>query len=98
MILPLVVFHYYKKNIENYALFTQLSIVILTSLKVYFMGGMAHTGTPVYVSFIAPIYALTLPNKKRALFVYFLLIGLMISASLLNPYSSFKYLFKCSYK
>mgnify|MGYP002855875682 CR=1 FL=1 len=87
MLLPLVVFHFYRKNIENYAFFSQLSIVILTSVKVYLMGGMMHVGTPVYIGFIAPVYALILPNKKRAIFIFLLLTGLMIIATLLNPYS-----------
>lgn len=87
MALPLVVFHFYRNNIENYAFFSQLSIVLLTSIKVYFMGGMMHTGTPVFVGLIAPVYALILPNKKRAVIVFLLFTSLMIIATLLNPYS-----------
>ena len=51
------------------------------------MGGMMHVGTPVYIGFIAPVYALILPNKKRAIFIFLLLTGLMIIATLLNPNS-----------
>lgn len=87
MSLPLIVFHFYRKNIENYAFFSQLSIVLLTSIKVYLMGGMMHAGTPVYVGLIAPVYALILPNKNRAVVIFFLFTSLMIIATLLNPYS-----------
>jgi signal transduction histidine kinase/DNA-binding response OmpR family regulator len=87
MAVPLVVFHFYPNNIENYAFFSQLSIVLITSIKVYFMGGMMYTGTPVFVGLIAPVYALILPNKKRAVIVFLLFTCLMIIATLLNPYS-----------
>jgi signal transduction histidine kinase/DNA-binding response OmpR family regulator len=93
MIAPLIIFHFYKNKIENYAFFTQISIVLLTSIKVYIMGGIMFIGTPVYIGFIAPIYALTLPNRKRAIFIFFLFIACMITATLLNPYESSDALF-----
>jgi signal transduction histidine kinase/AraC-like DNA-binding protein len=93
MAVPLVLFHFHRKNIEGYALFSQLAIVLLTSLKVYLMGGMLHTGTPVYVGFIAPVYALILPNKQRALYIFSLFTILMITATLLNPFGPEDYLF-----
>ncbi len=80
---PLIVFHFYKNNIENYGFFSQLSIVILTSIKVYFMGGMMLTGTPVYVGFLAPLFALIFPQKKRAFLVLFLYVTGMVLATLL---------------
>ena len=89
----LFVFHFYKNNIESYGFFSQLSIVILTSLKVYFMGGMLMTGTPVYVGFLAPIFALIFPNKKRAFFIFFLYITGMLLATLMNPYTTDDHLF-----
>jgi len=52
------------------------------------MGGMLHVGTPVFVGLLGPVYAMTLPNKKRAVFVFLLYTVAMISATLLNPYAS----------
>ncbi|MFH4964438.1 ATP-binding protein [Gaetbulibacter sp. M235] len=89
---PPLVFHFYKKQIENYAFFTQLAVVIITSIKVYLMGGMLNTLTPLFVGFIAPVFALTFPNKKRAVFIFILFATSMISATLLNPYDSLDFL------
>ncbi|NNL81401.1 MAG: response regulator [Flavobacteriaceae bacterium] len=84
----LIVFHFKRDRIEDFALFSQLVIVVLTSIKVYLMGGMANIGTPVFVGFIAPVYALTLPNKKRAIIIFLLFTSGMITATLLNPNST----------
>lgn len=93
LLIPLVVFHFYKNNIKQYGLFSQLSIVTLTSIKVYFMGGMLLTGTPVYVGFLAPVFALIFPNKKRAILLFFLYIIGMVLATMLNPYTAEDHLF-----
>ncbi|MBT8222464.1 MAG: HAMP domain-containing histidine kinase, partial [Eudoraea sp.] len=93
MILPLVVFHFHRRNITAYALFSQLAIVVLTSLKVYLMGGMVNVGTPVYVGLIGPVYALILPNKKRAVNIFLLYTATMIMATLANPLESEPYVF-----
>lgn len=87
-VIPLIVFNFYKKHIENYALFTQLSMVVITSIKVYYMEGMVHAGTPLFVGLLAPVYAMTLPSKKRAVFVFVLYTSAMIGATLLNPITS----------
>ncbi|MCB0471662.1 MAG: helix-turn-helix domain-containing protein [Flavobacteriaceae bacterium] len=87
-IIPLIVFNFYKKHIENYALFTQLSMVVITSIKVYYMDGMVHAGTPLFVGLLGPVYAMTLPSKKRAVFVFVLYASAMIAATLLNPIES----------
>ncbi|MCB0475766.1 MAG: response regulator, partial [Flavobacteriaceae bacterium] len=87
-VIPLIVFNFYKKHIENYALFTQLSMVVITSIKVYYMDGMVHAGTPLFVGLLGPVYAMTLPSKKRAVFVFVLYASAMIAATLLNPIES----------
>ena len=91
--LPLIVFHFYRRNIEAYALFSQLTIVLLTAGKVYFMGGMVDVGTPVYVGLIGPVYALILPNKKRAVNIFLLYVVAMISVTLANPLEAEPYVF-----
>ncbi|WP_242083924.1 ATP-binding protein [Aestuariivivens sediminis] len=91
--MPLILFHFVRKHIETYAFATQLVLVTLASAKVYLMGGMLHVGTPVYVGLMAPVYALTLPNKKRAVFVFVLLIISLITATLLNPHHPDDHLF-----
>lgn len=76
MIGSLVVFHFHHDQIHNYALFTQLLIVVLTSVKVYIMGGILYGGGAVFVGLLGPFYALVLPDKKRAtiLFVFYLIL------------------------
>ena len=93
LLLPLFIFHYHKTDIEFYALFSQLAIVLLTAVKVYLMGGMAQAGTPVYVGLIGPIYALILPKKSRAVYIFLLYTLVMITATLLNPNGGEQYLF-----
>ena len=51
----LFVFHFHKKNIENFALFTQLYIVVLTALKVFLMGGITEGGGAVFIGLLAPL-------------------------------------------
>lgn len=76
MIGSLIVFHFHHDQIHNYALFTQLLIVVLTSVKVYIMGGILYGGGAVFVGLLGPFYALVLPDKKRAivLFVFYLIL------------------------
>lgn len=81
----LVVFHFYKKNIEDFAFTAQLGIVLLASVKVYLMGGLLQAGTPIYIGLIGPLYALTLPSKKRAIFIFLLYMSLIIASTLLQP-------------
>ncbi len=93
MLLPLFVFHFYRNNISRYALFSQLALVLLASIKVYIMGGMVNVGTPVYVGLIGPIYALTLPNKRRAIAIFLLYTFCIIMATLTNPMDAEPYIF-----
>lgn len=93
LFLPLVAFHYHRRNIAAYALFSQLAIVLLTVVKTYLMGGMLHAGTPVYVGLIGPVYALILPNKKRAIYLFVLYTAAMIGVTLLNPTGGETYIF-----
>ena len=91
--IPLLVFHIHRRNIEGYALFSQMAIVTLTAVKTYQMGGMLHVGTPVYVGLIGPVYALILPNKRRAIYLFIVYTAAMISATLLNSNGDENYLF-----
>lgn len=88
MIGSLFVFHFHKRDIENFALFTQLTIIILTSLKVFLMGGIIHGGGAVFVGLLGPLYALVLPSKKRSVIIFLFYLLLMIIASFVQPESS----------
>ncbi|WP_242092257.1 ATP-binding protein [Aestuariivivens sediminicola] len=93
LMIPLMIFHFHRRNIESFAFATQLILVVMTSIKVYLMGGLLNVGTPVYVGLMAPIYALTLPNKKRAVFIFIFFIVSLIIATLLNPHGPDDHLF-----
>ncbi len=84
----LVTFHLHKKGIEWYAFFTQIFIVLISTAKVYALGGLLNAGAPIFIGLIGPIYALILPNKKRAIFVFVLYMTLMTAATLLQPEKS----------
>lgn len=79
-----VIFHFYRRGIEWYAFFSQVGIVIICSVKVYLEGGLLYAGAPIFIGLFGPIYALTLPNKKRAIFVLVLYIILMIGSTLMQ--------------
>ncbi len=85
LVSALIIFHFYKKGIEGFALASQLTIVVLASIKVYLMGGLLNAGGAIFIGLMGPLYALTLPNKKRAVFVFILYMSLMIGVTLLQP-------------
>lgn len=85
MLFSLVSFHFYKKHIERYALFIQIIILSLTTIKVYLMGGLLEAGGAIFIGLIAPLYALTTRNRKRALVFYFIYLTGMIAATELQP-------------
>ncbi len=86
--LNLFLFHFYRKGIEGWALYLQISLVLICSVKVYLMGGLLFAGAPIFIGLIAPIYALILPKKKRAFFVFLLYMTLMIGATVIQPQKS----------
>ncbi len=83
--LALLIFHFHKKGIEWYALAVQICLVLFAFIKVYMLGGLLNAGGPIFFGLIGPLYALTLPNKKRAVYIYMMYAVLMISATLLQP-------------
>ena len=91
ILLALLVFHFYKKGIEGFALVSQITIVLLASIKVYIMGGLLNAGGAIFIGLIGPMYALTLPNKKRAFFVFLLYIFLMYITTFLQDQSFINY-------
>jgi signal transduction histidine kinase/DNA-binding response OmpR family regulator len=79
-----VIFHFYRKNIKMFAIVTQIGIVLLASVKIYMLGGLLYAGTPIFIGLISPLYALTFPEKKRAVFVFLLYVVLIVLATLLQ--------------
>ena len=84
LIIDLIVFHYHKNGIEIYALVAQIGIVVFASAKAYLMGGMIQAGGVVFIGLMGPVYALTLPNRQRALMIYLLYMGLMLAGTILQ--------------
>jgi signal transduction histidine kinase/AraC-like DNA-binding protein len=84
MPIALIGFHFYRRGIENWAFMSQFLLVIITSVKAYFMGGLLLAGAPIFVGLIGPVYALILPNKKRAYFIFALYMILMIGGTFIQ--------------
>ena len=63
-----VIFHFHRKNIKTFAIVTQIGIVLFACFKIYLLGGLLNAGTPIYMGLSGPLYALTLPEKKKELF------------------------------
>ncbi len=85
IVLSLLAFHFQKDHIEAYALFSQIVILVLSIVKAYLMGGLLHAGGVIFIGLIAPIYAITLPNKKHAFFIFLFYMIAMITVTLLQP-------------
>ena len=81
MIVPLIMFHFDKRHIERYNLFMQVAILVLTSVKVYLMGGLLEAGTPIFVGLTSPLYALASGNRKRAVILYVIYIVAMVATT-----------------
>ncbi|MFO7670350.1 MAG: ATP-binding protein [Bacteroidales bacterium] len=94
-------FYFQKRNIENYGLAMQCLIVIMASMKVYFMDGIFSSSGIATVGLIGPIYALTFTNHRRALLVFFFYLALILGVtiirqSILHPGIMKIYLFRYS--
>ncbi|MGB5323535.1 sensor histidine kinase, partial [Lutimonas sp.] len=85
MIVSLLIFHFQRNNIERHALFIEITILSLTVIKVYLMGGLLEAGGAIFIGMISPLYALTTPNRKRAIFLYLIYLAGMIAATELQP-------------
>lgn len=85
LLLGLLLFHFHKKEIQGFAFASQLGLVVLSSIKVYLLGGLLTAGGAIFIGLMGPLYALTLPNKRRAIFVFILYMVLMIAATLVQP-------------
>ena len=81
LIVSLVMFHFQRNYIERYALFIEITILSLTAIKVYLMGGLLEAGGAIFIGMISPLYALTTPNRKRAIFLYLIYLSAMIVAT-----------------
>ena len=86
MVLVLILFHFHRNHIEGWALYAQVAVVVICSVKVYFYGGMPYAGAPIFIGLLGPIYALVLPKKKRAILVLALYLIGMGLATYLHPH------------
>lgn len=82
--LSLVVFHFYKTAIEEFALFSQCIIVVLSGIKLTLFGGLPGAGAPIFIGIIGPLYALTLPKKKRAVILFIIYICFILASYAFN--------------
>ena len=98
LIVSLVMFHFQRNHIERYALFIEITILSLTVIKVYLMGGLLEAGGAIFIGMISPLYALTTPNRKRAIFLYLIYLTGMIAATELQPDIVHNYFLMFGYK
>lgn len=86
-ILLLVSFYKYRNRIEIFGLLLQLIIILQTSAKIYILNGIFHATGVVFAGLIGPIYALTFPSNRRAILMFLLYLGLIISSTLYREWS-----------
>ncbi len=80
-----IVYHFHRRNIEGYALVTQLGIVIFSAIKVYLIGGPLVAGGAVFIGLMGPFYALIFPRKRRAIYIYLLYVMLIVAGIVFQP-------------
>ena len=78
----LVSFYFHRKRTETYGLILQLMIVILPSVKIFILNGIFNATGIVFAGLIGPIYALTFPNYRRAVLIFFFYLGLILGSTL----------------
>jgi len=86
----LVSFYFHRKRTEMYGLILQLVMVLLPSVKIFILNGIFNATGIVFAGLIGPIYALTFPNNRRAVLIFFIYLGLILGSTfykqwLLNP-------------
>lgn len=80
----LLLFNFYRRNIENFGLAMQIIIVVMASCKVYFLDGIFSSSGIATVGLIGPIYALTFTRHRRALLVFFFYLGLILGVTIIR--------------
>ena len=82
----LVTFYYYRRRIEVFGLILQLALILFPSIKVYLFGGIFNATGIATAALIAPVYALTFPNYRRAILIYFIYLGSILSVTIFRQY------------
>ena len=91
MLASLILFHFQKAHIERYILFIQVLILSLTTIKVFLMGGLLEAGGAIFIGLMAPLYALTTNNRRRAVLFFLAYLVGMIIATELQPNTNHDY-------
>ena len=91
MLASLILFHFQKAHIERFILFIQVLILSLTTIKVFLMGGLLEAGGAIFIGLIAPLYALTTNNRRRAVLFFLAYLVGMIVATELQPNTNHDY-------
>jgi signal transduction histidine kinase/DNA-binding response OmpR family regulator len=84
--LLLIIFYFHRKNIDTFGLLLQFILVALPAVKAYLSGGLLHAAGIEVVGLVGPIYALTFPRYRRAVFIFLYYLGLIIGGTLLYEY------------
>lgn len=85
-IIILTIFYFHRNHIERYGLYLQLMLVIFPSIKAYLYGGIFHAAGVEVVGLIGPIYALTFPNYRRAILIFFFYLAMVLGGSVIWEY------------
>ncbi len=75
----------YPKNFERNATFVVFYFVLAPFLITILKGGIWSANGAIYIGLLGPLYALLLPNKRKALFLFGLYVGLIIVIVIFQP-------------
>jgi signal transduction histidine kinase len=86
-IIVFIIFCFHRRNIDKFGLFLQITIIILPSIKCYLLGGIFHATGIEIIGLIGPIYALTFPYYRRAVFIFLFYLGVAIGGTFFSEYT-----------
>ncbi|MGD8538498.1 MAG: PP2C family protein-serine/threonine phosphatase [Candidatus Aminicenantes bacterium] len=76
----------FPKNFERNATFLVFYFVLVPFLFTILKGGIWSANGAIYIGLMGPLFALLLPNKRKAIFLFALYVVLVIVIVLLEPY------------
>lgn len=76
----------FPNNFERNATYLVFYFVIVPFLLTFLKGGIWNANSAIYIGLLGPFFALLLPNKRKALFLFGLYVGLVVMTVIFQPY------------
>ncbi len=85
-LINLLVFYLIRKGIQRFALITQFFHIFISFFMVVIGGGILHSGGPVFIGMIGPLFASIFQNRKVSILFLGLYIITVLIEAILQPW------------